>query len=141
MASARTLFISCSARWSRKLAIAADKAAQAQTPQDSRRGAANTFIPAEEGSGLSSGLIFAEAKPRDSNQLPAWAVPLAKSDDGVCYTMRMYKLKRKEHLAARENGSRGYSTCELASNYQFRSAIVHTQTAERPDSQIIEPQK
>jgi hypothetical protein len=46
----------------------------------------------------------------------------------------MYKVKRKEHFADGESGTRGYSTCELASNYQVRSAIAHVQTAQGKDS-------
>ena len=55
--------------------------------------------------------------------------------------MRMYKVKRKERFADGENGLRGYSTCELASNYQVRSAIAHVETAEDHDSQSDDPQK
>jgi hypothetical protein len=53
----------------------------------------------------------------------------------------MYKVKRKERFANGESGLRGYSTCELASNYQMRTAVAHVQTAESRDSQVVEPQK
>lgn len=41
----------------------------------------------------------------------------------TCGTMRMYKVKRTERLAEGDNGMRGYSTCEIFSNYQVRSAV------------------
>jgi hypothetical protein len=110
--------------------IAAGEAAQAQTSPDSRQDVANALIAAEPAFGESSGLILAEAKPRGSNRQPATVIPLAKLDDGVCYTMRTYKVKRTERLSDGETGTRGFSTCELASNYQFRSAVAHVQTTE-----------
>jgi hypothetical protein len=51
-------------------------------------------------------------------------------NDGVCYTMRMYKVKRTERLAAGERASLGYATCELASNFQVRSAVAHVDDAD-----------
>ena len=41
----------------------------------------------------------------------------------TCGTMRMYKVKRTERLADGESGMRGYTTCEIFSNYQVRSAV------------------
>jgi hypothetical protein len=141
MSSARPLFVVVLLVGVASSAIAGDEAVQIKTSTDSREGSANTFIDAEQGPGRSSGLIFTEAKPRDSNQLPATVVPLAKLDDGVCYSMRMYKVKRTEHFADGKSASRGYSTCELASNYQFRSATAHIVTAPESDSRNNEPQK
>ncbi len=40
----------------------------------------------------------------------------------VCYTMRSYKVKPREHFAEGESGRAGYSTCERASTFRFRSA-------------------
>ena len=141
MTSARPLFLLALLVAVTSSAMAADEAAQAKTSSESREGFATTFIAAEQGSGPSSGLIFAEAKPRDSNQVPAMMVPLAKLDDGVCYSMRMYKVKRTEHLQDGKSASRGYSTCELASNYQFRSATAHVMMAPQSNSRNNEPQK
>jgi hypothetical protein len=121
--------------------MAGDELAQAQTSPDSRQGVVDAFIAPEQTFGQSSGLIFAEAKPRDSNQPPATVVPLAKLNDGLCYTMRMYKLKRTERVSDGENVSRGYSTCELASNYQIRSAVAHARTLEENDAPKNERQK
>jgi hypothetical protein len=50
--------------------------------------------------------------------------------------MRIYKLKRSERVSDGESVSRGYTTCEMASNYQYRSAVAHPRevqdsTAER----------
>jgi len=58
-----------------------------------------------------------------------------------CYKMRMYKVKRKERLADGESGLLGYSTCELASNYQVHSAVAHVQTPEGNESPSYAPQK
>lgn len=41
----------------------------------------------------------------------------------TCGTMRMYKVKRTERLADGESGVRGYTTCEIFSKYQVRSAV------------------
>jgi hypothetical protein len=89
----------------------------------------------------SPGLFFLKTRPRLSLNAPTLQPTFTILNDDVCYTMRTYKVKRKEHFADGESGSRGYSTCELATNYQVRSAIAHVQTIEEHDSQIIEPQK
>ena len=89
----------------------------------------------------SSGLFFLKARPRLSLNPPTLQPTFAVLNDDVCYTMRTYKVKHKEHFADGESGSRGYSTCELASNYQVRSAIAHVETAEGHDTRSDEPQK
>jgi hypothetical protein len=92
----------------------------------------------------SPGLFFLHARPRLSLSPPALKPTFAILNDDLCYTMRTYKVKRKEHFADGESGSRGYSTCELASNYQVRSAIAHPQEADdsrNNDSRNNEPQK
>jgi hypothetical protein len=94
----------------------------------------------------SSGLFFLKGNPRLSLSSPTVPPTSAILNSAVlnndeCYTMRMYKVKRKEHFADGESGLRGYSTCELASNYQVRSAIAHVQTAQGKDSRNDEPQK
>ncbi|HZR65359.1 MAG TPA: hypothetical protein VFA85_09440 [Terriglobales bacterium] len=72
-----------------------------------------------------SGLIYSVAKVRREGEPSMTDAPLAKLDDGVCFTMRMYKLKRGERFSDEESGRRGYTTCEMASNYQYRSAVAH----------------
>jgi len=82
-----------------------------------------------------SGLIYSVAKVRREGEPSMTDVPLAKLDDGVCFTMRMYKLKRGERFSDEESGRRGYTTCEMASNYQYRSAVAHPREVEdRPTS-------
>ena len=44
-------------------------------------------------------------------------------NSATCGTMRMYKIKRTERLTDGESGMRGYTTCEIFSNYQVRSAV------------------
>jgi hypothetical protein len=41
---------------------------------------------------------------------------------GVCFTMRTYKVKPTERLQDNESGMRGYSTCQMGSDYRVRSA-------------------
>ncbi len=77
-----------------------------------------------------SGLIYSVAKARAEGEPPVADPPLAKLDDGVCYTMRMYKVKRRERFSDGETGRRGYTTCEMASNYQYRSAVAHPREVE-----------
>jgi hypothetical protein len=55
-----------------------------------------------------------------------------KAVDGIlCYTMRTYMVKPSERLADDESGLRGYSTCQQASSYRFRSADAQEQTGAR----------
>jgi hypothetical protein len=89
----------------------------------------------------SSDLFFLKSRPRLDLNTSAGQATSAVLSDRDCYTMRMYKVKRKEHFADGESGTRGYTTCELASNYQVRTAVAHVQTLEGNDSQIIEPHK
>jgi len=49
-----------------------------------------------------------------------------------CYTMRIYKVKRTEHLRDDDSGLRGYSTCEPGRQFQVRTA---TATSSRDDQQ------
>ena len=86
-------------------------------------------------------MFFLKTRPRLSLNPPTVPPTFAILNDDLCYTMRTYKVKRKEHFADGESGSRGYSTCELASNYQVRSAIAHVETAEGHDARSDEPQK
>jgi hypothetical protein len=88
-----------------------------------------------------SDLFFLKTRPRLDLTAPAGRPRSAVLNNTDCYTMRMYKVKRKEHFADGENGLRGYYTCELASNYQVRTAVAHVQTAEGNDSQSGDPQK
>jgi hypothetical protein len=90
---------------------------------------------------VSSDLFFLKARPRLNLSPPAERPRSAVLNDADCYTMRMYKVKRKERFADGESGLRGYSTCELASNYQVRTAIVHVRTAEDADAQMSESEK
>ncbi|HEY4054384.1 MAG TPA: hypothetical protein VGL74_11600 [Terriglobales bacterium] len=52
---------------------------------------------------------------------PSWHLHLNPARD-VCYTMRMYKVKATERLNENETGTRGFSTCQFARDYQLRSA-------------------
>jgi hypothetical protein len=88
-----------------------------------------------------SDLFFMKDRPRLNFTALTGQPRSAVLNNTDCYTMRMYKVNRKEHFADGENGLRGYSTCELASNYQVRTAVAHVQTAEGNDSQSGDPQK
>ena len=56
-----------------------------------------------------------------SDRKATWRVPL-NATNGICYTIRMYKVKATERLSDSESGMRGYSTCQFARDYQVRSA-------------------
>lgn len=47
---------------------------------------------------------------------------LSDLNGDVCYTIRSYKVRRTERLRDNQSGMRGYSTCEMASDYRVRSA-------------------
>src|SRR5258708_10277922 len=51
-------------------------------------------------------LFFLKDRPRLKFAAPSGQPRSAVLNDADCYTMRMYKVKRKEHLTNRENGSR-----------------------------------
>jgi hypothetical protein len=125
-------------------AFAADDKAQSQSSASLQNQTADPALFGQPGDGMpaSSDLFFLKNRPRLN--LSSSTAPPPKSailKDADCYTMRMYKVKRKEHFANGENGLRGYSTCELASNYQVRSAIAHVETAEDHDARSDEPPK
>lgn len=50
---------------------------------------------------------------------------LADSNGDVCFTMRVYKIKPTERIREGETVDRGYSECEMASDYQIHSAEAH----------------
>ena len=54
---------------------------------------------------------------------------------GICYTLRMYRVKHVEHLADGDTGRSGYTTCELGSNYQYRSAVAHARDTSAAEKQ------
>jgi hypothetical protein len=41
----------------------------------------------------------------------------------TCLKLRTYQVKRQERFQASESAARGYSTCQLATNYQIRSTV------------------
>lgn len=99
------------------------------------------FGQSAENQSVSSDLFFLKSRPRLDLTTPAERPKSAVLNDTDCYTMRMYKVKRKEHFADGESGKRGYTTCELASNYQVRTAIAHVRIAKDDAAQMSEPQK
>ena len=71
--------------------------------------------------GTSSSTIFRFKKPQSPD--PGMYVrSLAEMNGSVCYTMRSYKVKPSERLPENDSGFRGYSTCQMASTYNLRSA-------------------
>ena len=75
-----------------------------------------------------------EPSPADarSDRKPAWRVPL-NAANGICYTVRMYKVKATERLSDGETGMRGYSTCQFATDFQFRSADALVEESTPPE--------
>jgi hypothetical protein len=138
MTFARPLFLVALLAGIASSAVAADKSEQSKIPSNSIQSVANasTFVtPALE---QPSGLIYSVAKAQTPGQPTVSEPPIAKLDDDVCYTLRMYRVKRAEHLADGESGLRGYSTCEMATKYQYRSAVAHPRTV---DESTRDPQK
>jgi hypothetical protein len=122
-------------------AFAADEKAQPQPAGAQNQTADPALFQGNGAVEPASDLFFLQNRPRLSFTAPAEQPRSAVLNERDCYTMRMYKVKRKERFADGESGLRGYSTCELASNYQMRTAVAHVQTAEGHDSQVVEPQK
>ncbi|HZQ18830.1 MAG TPA: hypothetical protein VFA90_08915 [Terriglobales bacterium] len=69
--------------------------------------------------------MFALSRPLIQPSEPIVARRFTRFNDTACLTLRMYKVKRTERLSDGDTGMRGYTTCELASDYQMRSAIAH----------------
>ena len=142
MTSARPLFLLLVISFFASSAFAAGEGSDPQTSNGSvQNQTADLALFGQPAQPAASDLFFLKDKPRLNLTAPARQPRSAVLNDADCYTMRMYKVKRKERFADGENGLRGYSTCELASNYQVRSAIAHVETAEGHDARSGEPQK
>jgi len=142
MTSVRPLFVLLAIWFCAGAAYAAGDGSDSQVSAPSVQN--QTTDPAAFGQSVQSvapDLFFLKDRPRLKFAAPSGQPRSAVLNDADCYTMRVYKVKRKEHFADGESGSRGYSTCELASNYQVRTAIAHVQTAEGQDARSDEPQK
>jgi hypothetical protein len=146
MTFARPLFLLLLLAGVPTISMAADEEAKPQTSVGSLQNQVGDAAPfgAPAPDFGSSSEFFLKTRPRLSLNPPTVAPTFAILNEDLCYTMRTYKVKRKEHFADGESGSRGYSTCEMASNYQVRSAIAHPQEADdsrNNDSRNNEPQK
>lgn len=142
MTSARPLFLLLVILFFASSAFAGGEGSDPQTSNGSvQNQTADPALFGQPAQSVASDLFFLKDKPRLNLTAPARQPRSAVLNDADCYTMRMYKVKRKEHFADGESGTRGYSTCELASNYQVRSAIAHVETAEGHDARSDEPQK
>ena len=144
MTFARPLFLLLLLAFATTISMAADSddAAKSQISVGSLQnqvGDSAIFGSPAQDFNSSSRLFFLKSRPRLSLSPPTLQPTFTILNDDLCYTMRTYKVKRKEHFADGESGSRGYSTCELATNYQVRSAIAHERRA--GDLQDNEPQK
>ena len=115
-------------------ALAADDAARSDSSNQNQIASTSKPDVAAESLQQASGLVLSLANAGMLNRPPHEGAPFAKLDNGVCYTMRMYKLKRTERLSDSETAARGYTTCELAKNYQVRSAVANSIDAELKDS-------
>lgn len=79
-----------------------------------------------------SRLLFPGALPPDArDRVPSTpsrtrhGLSLGEVHGDVCYTMRSYKVQPSERIREHESVLRGYSECEVASNFQIRSAEAH----------------
>jgi hypothetical protein len=126
MTSARPLFFVLLITFSLAAisAFGADEKAQPLVSQQNQ-----TVDPALFGRDLAekpvSDLFFLKDEARLKFSAPVEQSRPAVLNERNCYFMRTYKVKRKERFADGENGLLGYSTCELASNYQVHSAVAH----------------
>jgi hypothetical protein len=50
-------------------------------------------------------------------------VPDLDTSTSTCLKLRTYRVKRQERFAGNERAFRGYTTCQLLSNYQVRTAV------------------
>jgi hypothetical protein len=94
----------------------------------------SAIVSADLRVGPHSGLTDSrEPSPADarSDRKPAWRVPL-NAANGICYTVRMYRVKSTERLSDSESGMRGYSTCQFAGDYQVRSAGAQDENSSGP---------
>ena len=129
MTSARPLFFVLLITFSLAAisAFGADEKAQPLVSQQNQ-----TVDPALFGRDLTekpvSDLFFLKDEARLKFSAPVEQSRSAALNERNCYFMRTYKVKRKERFADGENGLLGYSTCELASNYQVHSAVAHVRT-------------
>jgi len=140
MTSARPLFLLLVISFFASSVFAAGEGPDPQTSNGSvQNQTADPALFGQPAQSAASDLFFLQDKPHLKFITPAGQPRSAVLNDDVCYTMRTYKVKRKEHFADGESGTRGYSACELASNYQVRTAVAHERRAD--DSQNNEPQK
>lgn len=77
--------------------------------------------------------MFALSRPLIQPSEPIVARRFPRVQGVSCLTLRMYKVKRTERLEDGDSGLRGYTACELASNYQMRSAIAHSSDVDLAD--------
>jgi hypothetical protein len=102
--------------------FAADNQASAQPSPEQQT--SQTLLPGEASTTPFDMLVLRNRSLVDSAQ-PVVARQFIPSTDRACLTLRIYKVKRTERLADGQTATRGYTTCEVASNYQMRSAVAH----------------
>ena len=142
MTSVRPLFFVVVILFFVSTAFAGGDGSDAQPANDfAQDPTADPTLFGQPGPSAASDLFFLKEKPRLNLTAPAGQPRSALLSDTDCYTMRMYIVKRKERFAEGENGLMRYSTCELASNYQVRSAIAHVKTGDENASPMVTPQK
>jgi hypothetical protein len=115
------------------LAIAADQSSATSSTQPTINARTLHSVPTLWPSGVNpaKGYTFDTAPPNiklDTNAHGTWVPGYLHGD--VCLTMRMYKVKRTERIFDSERAFRGYTTCEMASNYQIRTSLATRQVKE-----------
>jgi hypothetical protein len=115
-------------------AFAAGDASSPSAPEASAQTMGSGLLGRSAGEPASSDLFFLKTQPQLELRARAERPRSAVLNGSGCYKMRMYKVKRKERFADGEKGLLGYSTCELASDYQVHSAVAHLQTVENNES-------
>jgi hypothetical protein len=85
-----------------------------------------SFFDRQKPSGLKPGTSEPFTRPEGSGRFQLRSPRSLETP--LCYTMRTYMVKPSERLADDESGFRGYSSCQLASGYRFRSADAQEET-------------
>ena len=99
-------------------AMAADKAPSAASPEQPRISLAETGSDAVFSVAPPYEFLIPRLDRTNRSDRRVNLNPLA----GVCFTMRSYKVKRTERFRGDGSAAMAYSTCQLGSGYNVRSA-------------------
>lgn len=109
------------------LSLAADKQANPSAAGSAATSAPQAVSPEPSAFGVAPSTRFPEEVLTTLHALQVGRKVLTlvpgTLDGNVCLTLRTYKVKRTERLSENESGMIGYSSCQMASKFQVRSAV------------------